>query len=92
MHTSQKCGRKVYGWNCLLPKGHAGDCDYHEVKCQCKGISIEQMQKDLVGGGWEKWHGSTWKSLSGAIYLGPVRAWHVWAGIPMCAPATETRK
>jgi hypothetical protein len=63
-----------------------------EAKCQCETVTIEQMIKDLRGGGWEKFCGSTWRSLTGNIYLGPVKAWHVWAGIPMCPPAAASRR
>jgi hypothetical protein len=54
--------------------------------CPCKGVSIEQMIRDLKRGGWEKYHGSTWRSITGEIYLGPAKAWHVWYGVPMCPP------
>lgn len=44
---------------------------------------IEDMIRDLERGGWMRYVAGTWKSPSGRIYLGPHRAWHVWAGIPM---------
>ena len=47
---------------------------------------IEQMERDLRGGGWEEVMFSVWRSPWGELYRGPYRAWHVWAGIPMCKP------
>ncbi len=32
VQVAEKCGVKVYGWYCQLPKGHTGDHDYHAPK------------------------------------------------------------
>jgi hypothetical protein len=56
-------------------------------KCQCERVSIEEMISDLRGGGWTSSHsGTIWTNLQGYIYRGPFKAWHVWAGVPMCEP------
>ena len=50
----------------------------------CCNVSIEQMKRDLLGGGWTPSHGGEiWTSLWGTSYRGPHKAWHVWARIPM---------
>jgi len=46
--------------------------------------SIEQMEKDLLGGGWIPSHGGTlwaplWSDI-GCAYRGPHKAWHIWHG------------
>jgi hypothetical protein len=58
-------------------------------------VSIKQMIADLYGGGWEPvkgFNGTLWQSLTGAIYRGPHKAWHVWAGTPMCDPNSKDEK
>jgi hypothetical protein len=47
--------------------------------------NIEQMVKDLKRGGWEMVHHWLWRSPEGHLYLGPHKAWHIWAGTPMCS-------
>lgn len=49
--------------------------------------NIEQMERDLIGGGWAPSHGGmAWTSLWGLVLRGPHRAWHYWAGEPMDLP------
>ena len=50
----------------------------------CCDVSIEQMKKDLYGGGWTSSHGGiVWMTPWGAQYYGPHLAWHKWAGTPI---------
>ena len=44
------------------------------------------MESDLLGGGWTRVRYDLWCSPSGTLYRGPHKAWHVWAGTPMCEP------
>jgi hypothetical protein len=43
--------------------------------------SIEQMEKDLLGGGWiPSRSGTRWIPLWGDSCTGPHKAWHIWHG------------
>ena len=43
--------------------------------------SIEQMRKDLLGGGWrDSISGTMWTDLLGRSFRGPHKAWHIWHG------------
>jgi len=49
--------------------------------------TIDQMKQDLWAAGWtDSFHGTLWTTPSGHAYMGPHKAWHIWAGVPMCEP------
>lgn len=54
--------------------------------------TIEEMKSDLLGGGWIKVRSDIWKAPWGALFYGPHKAWHIWAGTPMCEPSTSVLK
>lgn len=63
-----------------------------EGKMTCER-TIEDMKDDLYSGGWELagFNGTLWRSPSGVYYLGPHKAWHIWAGTPMCDPNQSSK-
>ena len=55
--------------------------------------TVDGMVADLLNGGWDRIRHDLWRAPWGTLYRGPHRAWHVWAGTPMCAvPGTETAR
>lgn len=47
---------------------------------------IEEMKRDLLGGGWTMIHHDVWQDLQGSLFRGPYKAWTIWAGVEMRKP------
>jgi hypothetical protein len=41
------------------------------------GLTVEQMEGELLLAGWKRRHRWLWASPGGALYLGPAGAWRV---------------
>jgi|GEM_PF-3628582 len=79
------------GPHCQRPPGHEGFHSWaSDQAMQERGLkphpTIEEMERDLLRGGWQMVHFSVWRSPRGDLFRGPHKAWHVWAGTPMCDP------
>ena len=44
------------------------------------------MERDLLGGGWERITFGAYRAPWGAVYRGPYAAWCKWAGVEMRKP------
>jgi hypothetical protein len=49
-------------------------------------LDIEEMKRDLWGGGWTEIRHDTWEAPGGGFYRGPYKAWTIWAGVEIRKP------
>jgi len=49
-------------------------------------LDIEEMKRDLRGGGWTEIRYDLWQDMCGRYFRGPYKAWTIWAGVEMKKP------